>query len=68
MSDLKQSLTRCEQAMFKRLHDEKVIKWAHTCGSDTSTLNRLVKKGKATVHIDANDKWYRHWKCAHKEG
>lgn len=48
-------LTRCEQAMLDRLRDEVRIKWIDARGSDTSTLNRLVKKGVAEVYAKDGD-------------
>ena len=64
MPDLRQLLTRCEYAMFERLHKEGIIKWAHIRGSDTATLNRLVKKGVAVYYNEMDDLYFRYWKIA----
>ncbi len=57
------AITRCEQAMLDRLSEEKIIKWMHTVGSDTQTLNRLVKKGVAVklYQGDPNSKHNAYW-------
>ena len=56
MSDKKQKLTKCEHAMWERLHEEVHILWGHINGNETQTLNRLVKKGVAEVHAQDEGK------------
>ena len=50
MPDMRQLLTNCEYVMWVRLHEDTHIKWSDINGSDTQTLNRLVKKGVAEVY------------------
>ncbi len=66
MPDLRLILTRCEYAMFERLHKEGTIYWKHIRGYDTATLNRLVKKGCAILYDQMDDPYYKYWKLANE--
>jgi len=63
MPDMRKVLTRCEYAMWERLHEEKLINWYDAIGCEVQTLNRLVKKGAVTrlYEGDSGNKKDQYW-------
>ena len=58
-------LTIFEGKVYRELKQRKFIRWCNVVASETSALNRLVKKGLAVNSID--DKNYKGW-MEKKEG